>query len=213
MVMKKLFYFSTIFILSIALSGCFDIFQHITKDNSGADKNTIKVTLSKTVFEMISGFADSEVINYDELFEEDIDIEEYEQFHASINKINDTMEAGYLFDMTIDYRDRNMMNIINTTDASFIPKYTGKTIDIFIECLGESTDSIEDNEMAAAFLASGKYRLVISKKCAPNISRVVIETPEENTEIGYIDLFDDYLIEMPMPILFISDIDLKIYLR
>ncbi|MDR2747415.1 MAG: hypothetical protein LBB77_08225 [Treponema sp.] len=57
--MKKAIPFFAVFGLCFVLSGCIDIFQHITKDNNGIDKNTIKVTVSKTVFAMANGLSGS----------------------------------------------------------------------------------------------------------------------------------------------------------
>jgi Fe-S cluster assembly iron-binding protein IscA len=143
-----------------SISGCIDIFQHITKDN-GIDKHTIKVTVSKVVFAMAKGDND---IDYGEIFDgSNIDIEEYNQYNASVKTINDAMDVAFLFDMDIDYRDRTMVNRINRDNPSFIPKYNGKNMSIHIDSLSNNSDSTEDNAIAAAFLATGKYRLAISK--------------------------------------------------
>jgi hypothetical protein len=212
--MKKLVAFSMIFIFCFSLSSCIDIFHHITRDSNGVDKNTIKVTISKTIFAMANGLSDSDDnIDYEKLFEEsnDIDIEEYGKYNATIKTVNDTMDIGYLIDMNIDYRDRNTLNAINRSNTSFIPRYSGKNITIHIDCLGDESDSTEDNAMAAAFLSTGKYRLAISKKCIANIGRIAMKTAEDETDINFLDLYDEYLIEIPMPIIFMSDVDLIIY--
>jgi hypothetical protein len=211
--MKKLVFPSIAFAFCIVLSGCIDIYQYLTKDANGIERNTIKVTVSKTVFAMANGFSDSSnAIDYEELFDESspIDIGEYNQFNASIKKVNDTMDVGYLVAMNIDYRDRNIVNKINSNNTSFIPKYNGKDIIIHIDCIGENSDSA-DNEMAMAFLATGKYRLAISKKCIANIDRITIKTDENETNINFTDLYDEYLVEIPIPIIFMSDIDLILY--
>jgi hypothetical protein len=203
-----------VFILCLSLSGCIDIFQHITKDSNGIDKNTIKVTVSKTVFAMANGLSgSSDNIDYEELFNEsnNIDVKEYDQFNANVKTVNDTMDVGYLVEMNIDYRDRNMINKINSSDISFIPKYNGSNITIHIDCIGGDSGSADDNAMAAAFLATGKYRLAISKKCIANVDRVIIKTNEGETDINFLDLYDEYLVEIPIPIIFISAIDVIIY--
>jgi hypothetical protein len=212
--MKKLVVFPMIFIFCFGLSGCIDIFQHVTKDSSGIDKNTIKVTVSKTIFAMANGLSgSSESIDYERLFNEsnNIDVKEYDKFNATVKTVNDTMDIGYLVDMNIDYRDRNTLNTINRSNTSFIPKYSGKNITIHIDRLGEDSDSTDDNAMAAAFLATGKYRLVISKKCIANVGRIAIKTGEGETDINFLDLYDEYLVEIPMPIIFMSAVDLIIY--
>jgi hypothetical protein len=211
--MKRLILIAMSFFLCLVLSGCIDIYQYVTKDTNGVERNTIKVTVSKTIFAMANGFSGSDDdIDYETLFDESspIDIGEYNQFNASIKMVNDTMDVGYLVDMNIDYRDRNVVNRINRTNTSFIPKYSGKNITIHIDSLGENSDSA-DNEMAMAFLATGKYRLAINKKCIANIDKITIKSNENETNINFIDLYDEYLVEIPIPIIFMSDIDIMIY--
>jgi hypothetical protein len=214
--MKKFDLFSFVFIFCFVLSGCIDIFQRITKDGDGNDRNTIKVTVSKTVFAMANGFSESsESIDYEKLFNEsnNIDINEYNKFNATVKTVNDTMDVGYLVDMNINYRDRNTVSEINRSNTSFIPKYNGKNIAIYIDNIGNNSDSSDNNAMAAAFLATGKYRLAISKKCIANIDRIIIKINEGETEINFLDLYDEYLVEIPIPIIFMSDLDIIIYAK
>jgi hypothetical protein len=46
--------------------------------------------------------------------------------------------------MSIDYQDRNTVDKINRSEASFIPKYDGKNIAIHIDCLGGDSDFSDD---------------------------------------------------------------------
>jgi hypothetical protein len=211
--MKKFFCVSLAFSLCFVLVGCIDIFQHITRDTNGVDQNQIKVTVSKTVLAMANSLSDSDDIDYEELFDASdmntMDIDEYKQFAARVSKVNDLMDIGYLIDMNINYKDRNTLNKINSTTTSFIPKYEGKTVKIHIDALGDS--SATDNNMAAAFLATGKYRLLIDKKCVTNIKEVVLKTNDGENTIGFLDLHTEYLIEIPIPIIFMSAVDLIIY--
>jgi hypothetical protein len=211
--MKKIALLSLVFILCLVLSGCIDIFQHITKDGNGNDRNTIKISISKTLFAMANGFSESDDnIDYEKLFNEssNLDITEYNEFNARVKTINDIMDFGFLIDMNIDYRDRNMVNKINSSNESLIPKYNGKNIIIHLDNIG-SNSSPADNAIAAAFYAAAKYRLAISKKCIANIDRVIAKTNEGETEINFLDLYDEYLIEIPILIIFTSDLDITIY--
>jgi hypothetical protein len=210
--MKKFALFSLIFVSCLVLSSCIDIFQHITKD--GNDRNTIKITVSKIIFAMANGFSGSgESIDYEKLFDEsnNVDITEYNKFNAAVKTVNDTMDVGYLVDMNINYRDRNMVDEINHSNTSFIPKYNRENIVIHIDNIGDNSGSSDDNAMAAAFLATGKYRLAISKKCIANIDRVIIKNGEGEIGMSFLDLYDEYLIEIPIPIIFMSDLDIIIY--
>ncbi|MDR0562506.1 MAG: hypothetical protein LBG73_07430 [Spirochaetaceae bacterium] len=210
---RKKAYYAIIFTLCFALSGCIDIFQHITKDSNGIDRNTIKVTVSKVVFAMANGLSGAGDIDYEKLFDEsnNIDVKEYNQFNASVKTVNDSMDVGYLVDMSIDYQDKNMVTAITQNDISFIPKYSDKNITIHIASLGGNAGSVSDNDMAAAFLATGKYRLTVNKACIADIDRAAIKTRDGEKEISVLDLYDGYLIEIPIPIIFMSDIDLVLY--
>lgn len=57
--MKKKILLLMAFAFCFALSGRIDIFQHITKDGNGIDRNTIKVIASKSVIALANGFSGS----------------------------------------------------------------------------------------------------------------------------------------------------------
>jgi len=214
--MKKLYSISLIFILCFTLSGCFDIFQYITRDNDGIDKITVRATVSKGFFAMIYGLSGStDDIDYDELFDESdmytFDIDNYSQYGAVMERINDVSEFGLQLRMNINYRDQNTIDRINSTSQSFIPRYNDNGITIRIDRIGNVASSSEENVMTAVFLASGRYRLMISKRCIENIDRAVIKTIEDEAEINFIDLYDKYLLEIPIPLLIMDDIDLILY--
>jgi hypothetical protein len=211
--MKKLA-FPAALALCFVLSGCIDVFQHLTRDANGIERNIIKVTVSKAIFAMANGLSGSGGdIDYEELLDESspIGVGDYGQFGATVERVNDTMDIGYLVDMNIDYRDRDMVSRINRSNTSFIPKYSGKNIAIHIDRLGEKSGSAESDAMAAAFLATGKYRLAINKKCVADIEKIIIQADEGELDIGFIDLYDEYLVEIPIPIIFMSDVDIVIY--
>ncbi|WP_148257279.1 hypothetical protein [Treponema primitia] len=156
-----------------------------------------------------------EDFDYEKLFDESemntIDVNEYRQFGATVKRVNDTMDIGYLVDMNMNYRDRNIVARINGENPSFIHKYNGKNIIIHIDCLGDGSEFSDENAMAAAFLATGKYRLAINKKCINTIDKATIKTIEGETEIYFLDIFDEYLVEIPIPLIVMSDINLILH--
>ena len=205
--------------LCLGLSGCIDIFQYITKDTDGVDKNTIKVTISKVLLALADSFSDSTgSVDYEELFDElfadselkALDVHNYTQYGAAVKRVNDAVDVGFMIEMNLDYRDRDTVNKINRDDTSFIPKYNGKNITLHIDCIGDGA-SVEENEMASAFLSAGKYRLMISKKCIAAVDKVTLKTPRGETEISCLELYDGYLVEVPISLIFISDVDVVIY--
>ena len=113
--------------------------------------------------------------------------------------------------MNIDYLDRNVVDKIDRINTSFIPKYNGRNMIIHVDFLNGKYDSSSDNAMAAAFLATGKYRLLISKKCVADINKVTVRSKNDEAEINFSDLYDEYLIEIPLPLIMVSAIDVVIY--
>lgn len=211
--MRKAAGLSLILVLCFISSSCIDVFQHLTKDTNGIDRNTIRVTVSKAVLEMASNFSGSGAVDYEKFFDgngmDEMDINEYNQFGASIRKINDSMDIGYLVEINLNYKDKDIVNITNQSNVSFIPKYSGKNIVLPLD-LG-NYNSFDDNAMVAAFLSTGKYRLAVNKKCISNIRKVTIKVKSKETEIGFLDLYDEYLIEVPLPVIMASAIELRIY--
>ena len=211
--MKKIGLGICIGLYCLSLTGCLDIVQHITRKSDGTDQNTISITVAKAMIETAAIQGDSSV-NYDDLFAEfnASDIKEYEQFGAKITKINDQVNAGYLIDMNLNYKDKNTLKAINAEDIDFIPRYTKKKMTIYIGSLQQESDSLQtDNEMVQLFLATSKYRLLISKSCMPSISKVILKESKKSTEVGYLDLCDEYMIDIPIAVLLKEKITVEIY--
>jgi hypothetical protein len=208
--MKKFFMLSSVVLWCAAVSGCVDIYQHLTKDGDGLVRNTIKVTISKTVFEMAGSFSE-ESIDYDELFSDgNVDINAYDRFKATSRKINDEMDVGYLLDMKVDYRDKAIADGIAKDAVSFMPQFKDKNIVIHVDCLSEGGMS-EDNMMAAAFLATGKYRIAVNKKIIAGIDKASVRTSDGEQPLSVYDMLDEYLVEIPVPLIFMSAVDVILY--
>lgn len=212
--MKKIGLGICIGLYCLSLTGCLDIVQHITRKSDGTDQNTISITVAKAMIETAAAIQGDSSVNYDDLFAEfnASDIKEYEQFGAKITKINDQVNAGYLIDMNLNYKDKNTLKAINAEDIDFIPRYTKKKMTIYIGSLQQESDSLQtDNEMVQLFLATSKYRLLISKSCMPSISKVILKESKKSTEVGYLDLYDEYMIDIPIAVLLKEKITVEIY--
>ncbi|EPF28913.1 hypothetical protein C5N99_05900 [Treponema medium] len=211
--MKKIGLGICIGLCCLSLTGCIDIVQHITRKSDGTDQNTISLTIAKAMLEMAASMQGNSSVNYDELFTEfnASDMKEYEQFGAKITKINDQVNVGYLIDMNINYKDKDILKAINAEDIDFIPKYTKKKMTIYVGSLQDDDSSQTGNEMAQLFLATSKYRLLISKSCMPSISKVILKESKKSTEISYLDLYDEYLIEIPIMRLLKNKITVEIH--
>lgn len=211
--MKKISLLICIGLCCLSLTGCIDIVQHITRKSDGTDQNTISITVTKAVIEMLASMQGNPSVNYDELFAEfnTSDMKEYEQFGAKITKINDQVNAGYLIDMNINYKDKDILKAINAEDIDLIPKYGKKKMTIYAGSLQDDDYSKTDNEMLQLFLASSKYRLLISKTCMPSIKKVLLKTAKKSTEVGYLDLYDEYMIDIPITLLLTDKATIEIY--
>ncbi|MGI5085362.1 hypothetical protein [Treponema putidum] len=216
--MKKFSILVLVVILCLTCTGCIDIVQHITRLPDGSEQNTIKITVSKMIFALAAGVSSSEDKNYEEFFNDKeikklIDSPKFNPFSAKISKINDLVDIGYLIDMNINYNDKNILKKINSQDAiDFIPKYTGEKAIINLTSFSEkSNENPNKDEAAMALLATGKYRLLISKSCIKNISKVVLKNDKEELDYTFLDLYDQFLIEIPITILFSERVVLEIY--
>ncbi len=215
--MKKFSILVLVVILCLTCTGCIDIVQHITRLPDGSEQNTIKITVSKMIFALAAGVSSSEDKNYEEFFNDKeikklIDSPKFNPFSAKISKINDPVDIGYLIDMNINYNDKNILKKINSQDAiDFIPKYTGEKAIINLTSFSEKSNENPNKDEAMALLATGKYRLLISKSCIKNISKVVLKNDKEKLDYNFLDLYDQFLIEIPIPILFSERVVLEIY--
>ena len=211
--MKKISLLLCIGLCCLSLTGCIDIVQHITRKRDGTEQNTISITVTKAVLELFASMQGNTSLNYDELFAEfnTSDMKEYEQFGAKMTKINDQVNAGYLIDMNIDYKDKNVLKAINAEDIDFIPKYAKNKMMIYAGSLKDDDSLQTDNEMLQLFLASSKYRLLISKSCMPSISKILLKKAKKSTEVSYIDLYDEYLIDIPIMLLLTDKTTIEIY--
>lgn len=211
--MKKITLLLCIGLYCLSLTGCVDIVQHITRKTDGTEQNTISIMVTKAVIELFASMQGNRTVNYDELFTEfnTSDMKEYEQFGAKITKINDQTNVGYLIDMNIDYKDKDVLKAINAENIDFIPKYAKKKMTIYIGSMQDKSALQTQNEVLQLFLASSKYRLLISKTCMPSISKVLLKMSKQSVEVSYLDLYDEYLIDIPIAFLLTDKITVELY--
>ncbi|MDR0722165.1 MAG: hypothetical protein LBF75_05135 [Treponema sp.] len=199
-------------VLAWLCTGCIDVYQHITRSPQGIERNTLKITVSKMILEMANGMSD-ESVDYDAWLEANkgsTDIDTYGTLNARIEKVNDDLDLGYLITMNLDYTDKTNRDILEG-GRDFIPIYAQNHTEIHITALSDDEDR-ETNEMALAFLSTGKYRLSMSKTCIGTLKQVVMAGPTETfIEIAYIDMGDAYLIEIPILYFFSNDITIRLY--
>ncbi len=211
--MKKKALWVCIGLCCLSLTGCLDIVQHITRKSDGTVQNTISITVAKAMLEIGAAMMGQSSPNDDELFNEfdEFDMDEYESFAAKIVKINNPVNIGYLIDMNIDYQNKEMLKALNTRDIDFVPKYEKKKMTIYVGTLQDSNYSKTDNEMMQIFLATCRYRLLVNKSGMPSIGKVILKSAQNSMQIGFLDLYDEYLIDIPMSILFEEKVTIELY--
>ncbi len=211
--MKKKALWVCIGLCCLSLTGCLDIVQHITRKSDGTVQNTISITVAKAMLEIGAAMMGQPSPNDDELFNEfdEFDMDEYESFAAKIVKINNPVNIGYLIDMNIDYQNKEMLKALNTRDIDFVPKYEKKKMTIYVGTLQDSNYSKTDNEMMQMFLATCRYRLLVNKSGMPSIGKVILKSAQNSMQIGFLDLYDEYLIDIPMSILFEEKVTIELY--
>ena len=211
--MKKKAFWVCIGLCCLSLTGCLDIVQHITRKNDGTVQNTISITVAKAMLEIGAAMMGQSSPNDDELFNEfdEFDMDEYESFAAKIVKINNPVNIGYLIDMNIDYQNKEMLKALNTRDIDFVPKYEKKKMTIYVGTLQDSNYSKTDNKMMQMFLATCRYRLLVNKSGMPSIGKVILKSAQNSMQIGFLDLYDEYLIDIPMSILFEEKVTIELY--
>ena len=82
---------------------------------------------------------------------------------------------------------------------------------IYIGSMQDKSALQTQNEVLQLFLASSKYRLLISKTCIPSISKILLKTAKKSTEVSYLDLYDEYLIDIPIMHLLKGKVTVEIY--
>lgn len=217
---SKIAGFLCISIISLILSGCFNIFHYITRLDNGTDRHTIKMSILKNTETTLADLGDaadlseSDLEEFDELIKENyLDLGNYEKYGAAITRINNENELGYLVKMDLSY-DKKTVDMILNENPIFVPRYTQEGMIIPIQ----GVDDL-DNEYAALF-GLGSYRLMISKRCLANIKKAVLtmasgDNPVFNgpsqANLELLDLGDHYLIEVPLYLLTEDYKFLKLY--
>lgn len=210
--MKKSWLFLCIGLLCFSFTGCIDIVHHISRKSDGTEQNTIKITIAKALFEMVSSIS-GEDANYDSFFDEykldETDIDEYNRFSAQVSKINTEFDIGYLVNININYNDKEIAGFLKNEHIDFIPQYGKNMMKIHIASSDKADTEFEQE--ALLLMASGKYRLFVSKSCMPSISTGIIKNAKGTFEVNPLDLNTEYLIEIPITFLLMGDIDIKLY--
>ena len=193
--MKRFFYTLSLVFISVSLIGCLEIFEYITVDGDKVNI-TMNITLSKAMMEtlesMDEGSSQSEY-DYEDLNEDEI--KKVFPYEVKINKVNTTTDFGYNVSSSLEIKD---MENLNYEDNPYLPIKKGKSY--YMSFADTSSDSVP----------AYRYRLVVSKTYIKNIKKVILKLDYESIDVGFYDLGDAYLIDIPVLKLDLDNAVLKI---
>jgi hypothetical protein len=213
--MKKILLISGILITVLLMSGCIEVFQYVSIKNGEVDLS-IKYVIQKSIIEMGSAFSGEEV-DYDDFLGEGEDIfEGLGNISGEMTQINTALEVG--MEMRIQGSLDELRELVESDQIPFLPERAGSTFYLNIPGMG-SSDS-EDDGMAAAFLASAKYRILVDLSgdlSSVSSARLLLDEDADyedfdETIISATIYGQSMMIEIPMLILFMSDEALQIEL-
>lgn len=186
------------------LTGCIDIFQYVGRDGNGNLELSVSVTIQKAIFEMASSFDGSAPPDYEEEFEmseEEITGEYPEWLSVTYTPINTELEYGFHLDMAVPETVLAQALKAKPGEAGpFLPRPDGdNTVFIFDGFGGEGGEA---DEMAAAFFASAKYRMLIDQNYLADITGASFERNGEQAPVDVRRYGDVWYLEFPMLYIF-----------
>lgn len=194
-------------ILAIGLlSGCVEIFHYVGYTDDGRLEVSFSFAMQKAIFEMAAGLDGSGSVDFEEEFG-NLDTEITGEFpdwvEVEAGQIDTELEYGVSMTMRVDEEQLLLAEELSESpdDVAFLPRRSDDSILIYLEGMGGGD---ETDEMAAAFLASAKYRLLISAAYAGSISSAEYEVADsgETLPIDVREFGEVYLLELPMLYLF-----------
>lgn len=211
---KKLIKLSLLLTTIIMMTSCLDGLHHITKKKNGDVVVTFKMIASKALFDMANNMGGGDGSSLEEEFGSEI-IEE-DDIHdmvpglksVRVEMINDEIDFGFVVTMTID----DLSKV--PADTPFIPHIYNDRLEIFPYMSESGSTSEDESGMAMAFMASAKYKVIVSKTIYPAASKAYLASLDQELEFTLVDLGDSYLIDVPFAVMMLDEIeDLRVVLR
>lgn len=188
------------------LSGCVEIFQYVGYTDDGRLEVSFSFSIQKAIFELGAGLNGEGSVDFDEEFGEldsEITSDVPDWVEVDVSQIDTELEYGVSMTMRVDEERLTAAETLSEypDDIAFLPRRSGDSILIYLEGMGSGG---EEDEMAAAFLASAKYRLLVSSSYAESISSASfeVEGSDESLPVEVREFGEVYLLELPMLYLF-----------
>ena len=210
--MKRIILPITVLILVLSLGSCLDAIQYVTVNNQSEIEMSFMLTISKGLFEMGGGDESVE----DTFSEEVFDPDEISSMipgarNVEARLIDSDVDYGYLFHFTLP------RGYEAADDTPMVPHIGWDRMEILLAFPGDEAEADEESgeeasmqdsmdEMGEAIFSSAKYKVQISKRLLENAERAYVrESSGEITDLDLVDLGDNYLVNLPMLMVMMSE--------
>jgi len=200
---------------ALLLNGCIDMLHYVGSSENRTIVN-VRFTLQKMIFQMMAQVGGEEITEKD--FESDFDLSEdrvLSQFpegtEVMFSPINNETDFGFDVELHLDVDSLNKV-LAEDPDAPFLPISMEQGYRIVLPPMGSDTGDSADNEFAAAFFASSKYRLLISKGYIPEIEKVILRSGDDTFVPSIKELPEVYLVEFPLALWALAEAKVEIYI-
>jgi hypothetical protein len=184
----------------LALFGCLDIYEHVSKEANGNINVYLKLTVAKSLLSIANSGSDTANANpFDSITGpngSEITKEITDVFKGTLTKVDTELETGMAMQLSLNMKSKDVQSYLQSDDVPLLPKIDDEKI--VFSFSNPSSSSTEDNQMGMALLSSYKFRLTISKSVCPRVSKVVLATDEFDYKPQIISLPDMFLIEIPL---------------
>jgi hypothetical protein len=184
----------------LALFGCLDIYEHVSREANGNINVYLKLTVAKSLLSMSNSGSDTPNTNpFDSITGpngSEVTKEITDVLKGTLTKVDTELETGLAIQLSLNLKSKDVQSYLQSNDVPLLPKIDDKRI--VFSFSNPSSSSTEDNQMGMALLSSYKFRLTISKTVCRSISKVVLSTDEVDYKPQIVSLPDMFLIEVPL---------------
>jgi len=198
--MKNKSFFFLISAMTLLLSSCIEITQHIRLENNTIINNT-RFVVQKALLTMAQSYgndSDLSSLEFNDETIQQISAQIPKENLLSIKKVNNELETG--LDITVQYPRIKKPTLQNDNDVPlFYPYLKDKTLVVEFNNIS-SADYDESNEMAMAILSGFKYRLFIDSSVlgSPKRATIYIKDEESTYTVPLINYSNFTMVEISM---------------
>jgi hypothetical protein len=196
-----------VLVMPLLLSGCIDIYQHVSLGTKGETNIYTRLTVSKAIMAMSSRMSGNTAApDFDQLMP-DGDWSAKEGFsdlgRVETGKINTDTDFGMYYKASVNYRNQTVLDKWHASEVNFFPFVENGKLSIKTSFPNQTDQS--SNAMAAAFLSTAKYIVTIDKRVCPSLKTATVTVGDVETDVGLVDVGDEYFCSIPLGLLFYGD--------